>query len=415
MDPRNHRLSLKVMRLTRPSFASCQPVVCESQDILGDTLLDVMKQDIRTTEGVERFALSGVLSLPQTFGNIFLGETFTCYICIHNDSEEITTDVQVQTDLQTSAQRLPLGNSSIVSKLGPNESVDEVLHHEVKELGTHILICGVHYVTAQGEKLYFRKFFKFQVLKPLDVKTKFHDVNHGKALLEAQIQNITPAPMYMESVTLEPSQNYDVVDLNIFCGQSDIKELTFGKNSYLSAGDCRQYLYQLTPKATFAVDRKKASVLNVGKLDMVWRTAMGERGRLQTSQLQKMHPLPKELSVIGENIPDVVQIEQPLEVSLRITNNSGKDMSLRLVLSKSKTIGIHWCGTTGKYLGEIENEESLTIKVNILPVRPGLQTIGMLSLTDTKSGKTHKIDEIAQVFVYNTPDSPFPHLSASFK
>ena len=38
-----------------------------------------------------------------------------------------------------------------------------MLGHEVKELGTHILVCEVTYTTAQGEKLIFRKFFKFQV------------------------------------------------------------------------------------------------------------------------------------------------------------------------------------------------------------------------------------------------------------
>ena len=39
----------------------------------------------------------------------------------------------------------------------------QVLGHEVKELGTHILVCEVTYTTASGEKLNFRKFFKFQV------------------------------------------------------------------------------------------------------------------------------------------------------------------------------------------------------------------------------------------------------------
>ena len=38
-----------------------------------------------------------------------------------------------------------------------------MLGHEVKELGTHILVCEVTYTTASGEKLNFRKFFKFQV------------------------------------------------------------------------------------------------------------------------------------------------------------------------------------------------------------------------------------------------------------
>jgi hypothetical protein len=46
----------------------------------------------------------------------------------------------LQADLQTSAQRLPLGGSTVVNKLEPNESVDQVLHHEVKELGTHMFV-----------------------------------------------------------------------------------------------------------------------------------------------------------------------------------------------------------------------------------------------------------------------------------
>ena len=41
--------------------------------------------------------------------------------------------------------------------------MDHVLSHEVKELGTHILVCEVTYSTATSEKLNFRKFFKFQV------------------------------------------------------------------------------------------------------------------------------------------------------------------------------------------------------------------------------------------------------------
>ena len=45
----------------------------------------------------------------------------------------------------------------------------------MKELGTHILVCEVTYAAPHREKLNFRKFFKFQVMKPLDVKTKFYN------------------------------------------------------------------------------------------------------------------------------------------------------------------------------------------------------------------------------------------------
>lgn len=67
------------------------------------------------------------------------------------------------------------------------------------------------------------------------------------------------------------------------------RESTFGKMSYLQPMDTRQYLYCLKPKPEFA---EKAGVIKgvtvIGKLDIVWKTNLGERGRLQTSQLQRM-------------------------------------------------------------------------------------------------------------------------------
>ena len=55
------------------------------------------------------------------------------------------------------------------------DSIDQVLSHEVKELGTHILVCEVSYSAPGKSKMNFRKFFKFNVMKPLDVKTKFYN------------------------------------------------------------------------------------------------------------------------------------------------------------------------------------------------------------------------------------------------
>lgn len=46
----------------------------------------------------------------------------------------------LQADLQTSSQRLILTgvNTQPTSFLKPNESIDDVIQHEVKELGTHM-------------------------------------------------------------------------------------------------------------------------------------------------------------------------------------------------------------------------------------------------------------------------------------
>uniref|UniRef100_A0A6I8NPE6 Trafficking protein particle complex subunit 13 n=1 Tax=Ornithorhynchus anatinus TaxID=9258 RepID=A0A6I8NPE6_ORNAN len=290
-----HLLALKVMRLTKPTLFTNIPVTCEDKDLPGDLFDRLMRDDPSTVAGAEILTLGEMLTLPQNFGNIFLGETFSSYISVHNDSSQMVKDILVKADLQTSSQRLNLSaSSSAVAELRPDCCIDDVIHHEVKEIGTHILVCAVSYTTQSGEKMYFRKFFKFQVLKPLDVKTKFYNAESDlssvtdEVFLEAQIQNITTSPMFMEKVSLEPSVMYNVTELNAasFGGRG---VSTFGARTYLQPSDTRQYLYCLKPKQEFA---EKAGVIKgvtvIGKLDIVWKTNLGERGRLQTSQLQRM-------------------------------------------------------------------------------------------------------------------------------
>ncbi|XP_078074260.1 trafficking protein particle complex subunit 13 isoform X7 [Mustelus asterias] len=329
-----HLLALKVMRLTKPTLFTNLPVTCEDRDLPGDLFSQLMKDDPSTVKGAETFMLGEMLTLPQNFGNIFLGETFSSYISVHNDSVQVVKDILVKADLQTSSQRLNLSASNAaVAELKPDRCIDDVIHHEVKEIGTHILVCAVSYTTQAGEKMYFRKFFKFQVLKPLDVKTKFYNAESDlssvtdEVFLEAQIQNITTTPMYMEKVSLEPSIMYNVTELNtVNTGRNGCS--TFGKMTYLQPMDTRQYLYCLKPKPEFA---EKAGVLKgvtvIGKLDIVWKTNLGERGRLQTSQLQRMAPGYGDVRLSLEVIPDTVNLEEPFEVTCKITNCSDGPLS----------------------------------------------------------------------------------------
>ena len=63
----------------------------------------------------------------------------------------------------------------------------------------------------------------------------------------------------------------------------------FGKANYMSPLDVQQYLYCLTPRAEVCANpRLLKGITNIGKLDIVWKKNMGERGRLQTSALQRV-------------------------------------------------------------------------------------------------------------------------------
>ncbi|XP_053303987.1 trafficking protein particle complex subunit 13 isoform X4 [Spea bombifrons] len=396
-----HLLALKVMRLTKPTLFTNIPVTCEDRDLPGDLFNNLMKDDPSTVKGAEMLMLGEMLTLPQNFGNIFLGETFSSYISVHNDSNQIVKDIQVKADLQTSSQRLNLSAStSVVAELKPDSCIDDVIHHEVKEIGTHILVCAVSYTTQTGEKMYFRKFFKFQVLKPLDVKTKFYNAETDEIFLEAQIQNITTSPMFMEKVSLEPSMMHTVTELNSVCRGGEGSS-TFGTKTYLQPLDTRQYLYCLKPKPELA---EKAGIIkgvtSIGKLDIVWKTNLGERGRLQTSQLQRMAPGYGDVRLNIETIPDTVSLEEPFDITCKITNCSERTMDL--VLEMCNTNSIHWCGVSGRQLGKLHPSSSLHLTLILLSSIQGLQSVSGLRLTDIFLKRTYEYDDIAQVCVVSS-------------
>uniref|UniRef100_G1KRQ8 Trafficking protein particle complex subunit 13 n=1 Tax=Anolis carolinensis TaxID=28377 RepID=G1KRQ8_ANOCA len=427
------------MRLTKPTLFTNIPVTCEERDLPGDLFNQLMKDDPSTVKGAETLMLGEMLTLPQNFGNIFLGETFSSYISVHNDSHQVVKDILVKADLQTSSQRLNLSASSAaVAELKQDCCIDDVIHHEVKEIGTHILVCAVSYTTQTGEKMYFRKFFKFQVLKPLDVKTKFYNAETDEVFLEAQIQNITTSPMFMEKVSLEPSIMYNVVELNTVSHTEDSIS-TFGTRTYLQPMDTRQYLYCLKPKQEFA---EKAGVIKgvtvIGKLDIVWKTNLGERGRLQTSQLQRMAPGYGDVRLSLETIPDTVNLEEPFDITCKITNCSS-ERTMDLVLEMCNTNSIHWCGVSGRQLGKLHPTSSLHLTLTLLSSVQGLQvrapslrsrcvtflliwmhiclrlkirvilslffpfqSVSGLRLTDTFLKRTYEYDDIAQVCVVSS-------------
>eukprot|EP00057_Strongylocentrotus_purpuratus_P010819 XP_011665293.1 PREDICTED: trafficking protein particle complex subunit 13 [Strongylocentrotus purpuratus] len=103
-------LSIKVMRLTKPSFVSNIPILCESRDLPGNVSSECKPADFYSSRGavsgLPGFTMGEILTLPQNFGSIYLGETFSCFVSVHNDSLQNSQDIHVKTDLQTSSQRL---------------------------------------------------------------------------------------------------------------------------------------------------------------------------------------------------------------------------------------------------------------------------------------------------------------------
>ncbi|XP_069668809.1 trafficking protein particle complex subunit 13 isoform X2 [Periplaneta americana] len=398
-DRNEHLLALKVMRLTRPTLCSPIIVTSDSKDLPGNLLNNDLKHDITSVSGIETLSAGQFLLLPQSFGNIYLGETFSSYICVHNDSNQIAKDVSVKADLQTSSQRIPLSGhqtESVATELHPQDTVDDVIHHEVKEVGTHILVCEVSYTSPTQIRLSFRKFFKFQVLKPLDVKTKFYNAESDEVYLEAQVQNITTGPICLEKVSLESSHLFNVTALNTALDGESV----FGHVNVLQPQASRQFLYCLAPQPSLTSDlRLLSGATNIGKLDIVWRSNLGERGRLQTSQLQRMAPDYGDIRLSVQELPNIVNLEEAFTFVCRIINTCERSMDLVLALESAPSSGLVWSGVSGRQMGKLEPGASVYLPLCMVALSPGLQNISGIRLTDVFLKRTYDYDDLAQVFV----------------
>ncbi|TPX32727.1 hypothetical protein SmJEL517_g04198 [Synchytrium microbalum] len=487
-----HLLSLKVMRLSRPSFVASNPLYFEpATDPLTVALEAAALNDLTllssdsassspsttsttdpSTVRIRDVASSDLLALPAAFGNIHLGETFISYLCVNNESPTAVQDVGIKAELQTASQRFTLadtvaiavtqpnaaiqpvtspgstmfptrtggasppsspgGNNTSPSRVSllPTQSAEFIIQHEIKELGVHILVCSVHY-TAGTERRYFRKFYKFQVLNPLAVKTKVNTLQDGRVFLEAQVQNVSAGVMCLERMKFDPSELFEFKDLNGVILADKSKGATTSSNSnknsttnttnterkreptatpvnespmvfqdapYLNPQDTRQYLYMLTPKTTNDPLARTTSTL--GKLDIMWRTQMGQIGRLQTSQLsRKVPPVePYDISVI--TLPNMVKSEQPFTLHCRVRNNlAGETLKLSVAAVKSKMGSVLLCGIAEKMVGDVPPLDSVDFELSFFPLLAGLHKITGLRINEANSGTGRDVDSLADILV----------------
>lgn len=418
-----HLLALKVMRLSRPSLGTQMPAYVDPQANPISAALtssnEKKEQEKRHPQketskiDIRNFGLGEALILPSAFGNIYLGETFSTYLCVNNESKEIAHEVKMKAELQTSSQRFNLAdtNDEPLAIMEPGQSNEFSISHEIKELGVHILVCSIQYTTVDGRARSFRKFYKFQVANPLAVKTKVNNMIDGKVFLEAQVQNVSANAMMLERMKFEPAEHFLHEDLNYFKAEDDKEnalQSTFG-SQYLNQHDVRQYLYLLTPKN--AEDDRIARTTNtLGKLDIVWRTTMGEMGRLQTSQLTRKVPILDDLQVQSFNVPSTqisedgqlvkgIRAEEPFSIGIRISNHSAQNMRVVLSAVKAKMGSVLLSGVSTRQLGDLSPEQTIETKVEFFPLSPGLQKIGGLKLVDLISGYIKEVDHLCDVFV----------------
>ncbi|GLB35170.1 putative protein of unknown function (DUF974) [Lyophyllum shimeji] len=327
MDGPAHPLSLKVMRVSRPELASAwQPFYSSSPSFSAHSTASVVSLQGSTPLPGHPKTLrdlthaSELLTLPSSFGTIQLGETFSSCLCINNEVHVDIEGVSIKVEMQTATTKVVLAEyGGPENKLAARDTYETVVHHEIKELGQHVLACAVTYrlppnarpPVGSGEHpddpslQTFRKFYKFAVTNPLSVKTKVHTpkspsallspAQRDKVFLEVHIQNLTQDPMHFERMQFDCAEGWTVEDTNVIdVGDENPRLLFSGAQALMQPQDVRQYVYILLPKSVSLapVTYAPGTIIPLGRLDISWRSSFGEPGRLLTSVLSRRIPIP---------------------------------------------------------------------------------------------------------------------------
>ena len=170
------------------------------------------------------FNISPYVMLPDSFGDIYVGELFSAYIAVLNGMqdrqfEEVSLAIRLQTANLThdfADVRPSEGITSGYSKsLSPNASMDMVVQHYISEPGVHTLRVSVQYADyITNEPKTIRKFYRFNVTSPMEIKASVHEINDNY-YVQCQVTNTMKLPIYIEKVCLQMTLIYLIYELTL--------------------------------------------------------------------------------------------------------------------------------------------------------------------------------------------------------
>ncbi|KAL9257535.1 Trafficking protein particle complex subunit 13-like protein [Drosera capensis] len=458
-----HSLAFRVMRLCRPSLHVDSPLRFPPADLLlledidyytNNNLFHLPKftadddesdPSFRSrlfiddeAEGFESTGVSVLLVLPQSFGTIYLGETFCSYVSVNNSSafengeqkwktgngrSETFPEVNItltgfglafigvgnrddfvvvsksakvglngppglrefgwfQAEIQTERQRVLLldTSKSPVESIRAGGRYDFIVEHDIKELRAHTLVCTALYYDHEGDRKHLPQFFKFIVANPLSVRTKVRVVK--ETFLEACIENHTKSNLFMDQVEFQPAQHWTATVLKADIHHTEnnaVREIFKPPTLMRYSGGIHNFLYQLKFSTQGSAQAKADGSNILGKLQITWRTNLGEPGRLQTQQILGSPILRKDIDLQVLKIPSAILLQSPFVVQLNLSNQTDRKLGPFEV----------WLSTP-----EIDEDKAVMINglqiMNLIALKLGIQKVSGIVAFDTSEKKTYE-------------------------
>ena len=414
-----HEIAFKVMRLYKPRMQ--EPSMC-----LGFHGFDAASWAHGDTSH---------LILPDGFGEIYIGQVFSCYINVCNISTDVELfDVSIAVELEAENTRLTLSDKRDTNKQGPLDKLnvgkytvlspqdvaDYVIEHELNCTGVHTLHVKVQYKTNPRETKdrIIRKHYRFEVATPMSFTARFEHIgphshpmrpiipspleNHnGKILAQITVTNQAKSGLLVSHIECIPLNDaFRAVPVTT-SSTNDTGSSKMEVSTLLSPKRSHNFLFIIEPKKKYT-NQEVTSPIEIGsqvaRILTRWTTDFSEPGRLMSqSLLWKSENALYENNCIIVTVEKIIRLDSGVEyqpatltvgehalLEMQLTNVGDKfseDAELCLDVGQGeKGRGILLTAVTTIKLGLLRPNETRKVTFKALAVAPGLHYLNGISI-----------------------------------
>jgi len=393
-------LALKVMRLYKPKAK-------EPGIHLGLHALDMRNW----THGE-----AGQLLLPGSFGNIYIGQVFSCYISVCNNGKcDEIHNVAIHVELETTSNKTALFDKREQAKdlagstygktavARPGDMVELNIEHELSSIGLHTLRVTVHFDTAVAHgRRSIRKHYKFEVAKPLSFAATFEPLGNATGpissagtqslLAQVAVTNQTDSGMLLAQVDMLPThEGFQATPL-----APEPTSTQYRKPAFLPPKESRNYVFRLDPRR----DRSSTDSLllpgtYVARVLTRWSIDFAEAGRLRSQPLSWKVGIDRQqgnsVVIVLKDPPSSVIVGVPTSIRLQLTSlGSHAFAQAKLCIGAKQGAdgsGLLVVGRTVVSLGRLESNETRVFDCVVVALSPGLHELADIQLKDAHSGE----------------------------
>ena len=264
--------------------------------------------------GLTDFALSPYVLLPDSFGDIYVGESFTCYATVINGSDKVPLqNVSAQLHLLTKDGTYELqsvyGSQDVsnAQHVPPHGYVDFVVSSMLAEQGSHTLRINIQYSVPEGPAgqqtltvKTLRKMYKFTVTAPFQIITACKPVVLAQSTspggegvyarhvaIQAHVSNKSEKTILIENAVFLPvvpeACGVAIESDLITTADTSCISLNAKQSRILAAGDEYAFAFMYSVPSEAQNSNPDSTATALGHVEVTWSVNMGERGVLASN------------------------------------------------------------------------------------------------------------------------------------